>query len=121
MQRSQMKMPITDCSIPLFVLLIKLNCELAATMEFFSCQKKSGEDEISDTLKRLGGDAEIWLWVEMSEGMCGHADNLYMLKKKSSQRDKYYHKLKKKVQECPWQPKRQEMFIHIWVYVFKKE
>lgn len=119
-----MKMPITDCSIPLFVLLIKLNCELAATMEFFSCQKKSGEDEISDTLKRLGGDAEIWLWVEMSEGMCGHADNLYMLKKKKKKVVKEINittNLKKKVQECPWQPKRQEMFIHIWVYIFKKE
>jgi len=45
----------------------------------FSCQKMSGKDEASDALKRLGGDAEIWLQVEMSEGMCDHAENLYFL------------------------------------------
>lgn len=71
------------------------------------------------------------MWVEMSEGMCDHANNYYMLKKKGNQKEKYYHKLKykKKKSVCvcgrivsgSWQPKRQEMFIHIWVYVFKKE
>lgn len=76
------------------------------------------------------------MWVEMSEGMCDHANNYYMLKKKGNQKEKYYHKLKtnkqtNKLKNCvcvcvrmvsgSWQPKRQEMFIHIWVYVFKKE
>lgn len=52
-------------------------------MEFFSCQKLSGKKETSDTLKRLGGDAEIWLWVGMSEGMCDHVGNLYKFGEKT--------------------------------------
>lgn len=79
----------------------------------------SGEDETSATLK----------WVEMSEGMCDHVDNLYMAKKflvKEINVNTNLKKLKKKKKRSvrmllsPWQPKRQQMFIHIWAYVFKK-
>lgn len=46
------------------------------------------------------------MWVEMSEGMCDHANNYYMLKKKGNQKEKYYHKLKTNIKKkkcvCVW-------------------
>lgn len=53
--QSQVKILITDCRL----ICSLAKAELADTMELFSCQKKSGEDETSDTLKGLGGDADI--------------------------------------------------------------
>lgn len=74
------------------------------------------------------------MWVEMSEGMCDHANNYYMLKKKGNQKEKYYHKLKtnnkkKKVCVCveeqsqaPGNQKdRKCLFIYGSMYLKKNE